>query len=104
MSLYAITPHGVGKAVGARAISPDMPLELGETFTATTFTRDMVLAEDGVSLRLPTLGENAAHQRNATSDYLREIALRALWNKLLEQEAALGPAALPEVREWDNSR
>ena len=52
--MYAITPKGIGKKVGARAIKPEWELVEGETFKAEDFNADMVLAEDGISLRQGT--------------------------------------------------
>ena len=52
--MFAITPRGIGKKVGARAIRPDWDLVEGETFTVEDFNEDMVLAEDGISLRQGT--------------------------------------------------
>lgn len=49
--MYAITPNGVGKKVGARAIRPDWPLLKEETFTVDECKSTDVLAEDEVSLR-----------------------------------------------------
>ena len=57
--MYAITPHGIGKKVGARAIEPGWDLLVGEAFTIETFTIGLVLAEDGISLRQPTARELA---------------------------------------------
>ena len=57
--MYALTPKGIGKKVGARSIRPDWGLAEGETFTVEDFNADMVLAEDGVSLREPTVEELA---------------------------------------------
>ena len=55
--MWAISPRGIGKPVGARAVTPGMPLVVGETFRAVDWSRDKVLAEDGVSLRLGTVDE-----------------------------------------------
>lgn len=49
--MFAITPKGVGKRVGARAIRPDWPLLEGESFTVEECKGTDVLAEDGKSLR-----------------------------------------------------
>ena len=57
--MYAITPKGIGKKVGARAIRNTWELAEGETFKAEDFNADMVLAEDGISLREPTAEELA---------------------------------------------
>lgn len=48
---YAITPKGIGKRPGARCVRDDTPLASGETFFVSSFPPDLVLAEDGVSLR-----------------------------------------------------
>lgn len=50
--MFAITPNGVGKPVGARRIRDGWPLAEGETFTlpGDTVIDGMVLAADGVSL------------------------------------------------------
>lgn len=52
--MHAITPKGIGKKVGARAIRPDWGLAEGETFTVEDFNEGLVLAEDGISLRQGT--------------------------------------------------
>ena len=52
--MFAITPKGIGKKVGARSINPDWDLAAGETFTVEDFNADMVLAEDSVSIRQGT--------------------------------------------------
>ena len=57
--MYAITPRGVGKKVGARAIEDEWPLEPGETFKSDAWAPNMVLAEDGQSLRPGTEAELA---------------------------------------------
>lgn len=54
---YAITPKGIGRRPGARCIRDDTPLTASETFTVTSFTPDLVLAEDGLSLREKTQEE-----------------------------------------------
>ena len=48
---YAIHPRGIGRRPGARCVRDDTPLASGETFFVTSFTPDLVLAEDSVSLR-----------------------------------------------------
>lgn len=55
--MFAITPNGIGKKVGARRIKPNWDLAEGETFTVEDFNEDLVLAEDGVSLRQGTYEE-----------------------------------------------
>lgn len=54
---YAITPKGIGKRPGARCVRDDTPLAPGETFFVNSFTPDLVLAEDGLSLRERTQEE-----------------------------------------------
>jgi hypothetical protein len=49
--MYAITTKGVGTYVGARSIEAGWPLADGETFTVSDYSPDMVLADDGNSLR-----------------------------------------------------
>lgn len=64
--MWAITPKGIGKEVGARAIKEGWTLAPGETFTVAAFTPGMVLAADGQSLDAapqavpPTLQELSA--------------------------------------------
>jgi len=55
--MYAITPNGIGKKVGARAIRPEWSLMEGETFTVESFNEDDVLAEGERSLRAGTRDE-----------------------------------------------
>lgn len=57
--MWAITPGNVADYVGARRIKEDWPLENGETFTVAYYSPNMVLAEDGASLRYPTPEEVA---------------------------------------------
>jgi hypothetical protein len=52
---WAITPRGAGKPVGARTIEPGWALADGETFTVDAFADGMVLGDDGVSLRAPSV-------------------------------------------------
>lgn len=55
---FAVTPKGIGKAPGFRAIRDGEPLGPSETFTVDTFDPDVyVLAEDSVSLRVGTPNE-----------------------------------------------
>lgn len=62
--LYAVSPRGVGKPVGVRAINKDWPLADGETFTVTDWDVDYVLADDGVSLRKATDSERDEMAKN----------------------------------------
>ena len=55
--MYAITPRGIGKIVGARAIRADWSLEPGETFTVESYDPVLVLAENEISLREKTQSE-----------------------------------------------
>jgi len=55
--MYAITPKGIGRTVGARAIRPEWTLMEGETFTVESFNEDDVLADDEKSLRKGTREE-----------------------------------------------
>ena len=57
--MWAITPNGIGKPVGARRINPDWDLGEGETFKVEDWSEDLVLADDGVSLRAKTADEAA---------------------------------------------
>ena len=84
--MFAITPNGVGKPVGARSISSDWPLAVGESLKVEQWAPDMVLAEDGASLRKGTPEELAPPQ---ASD---EIA------KIKERLSALEDAARVPVR------
>lgn len=56
---YAITPQGIGKIPGARAIHDGEALSPGETFAVPegAYNPKWVLAEDGVSLRPKSVGE-----------------------------------------------
>lgn len=55
MALFAITPNGVGKPVGYRSIQPGWSLNAEETFEVEVATPEgLVLAEDALSLRVPT--------------------------------------------------
>lgn len=65
--LFAITPRGVGRPVGARAINPGWPLAEGETFTVSVFEEGMVLGEDGFSVRRPAAAEKQAEAEDAAA-------------------------------------
>jgi len=54
--MFAITPKGIGKKVGMRQVRPDFKLT-SEEFIVEDWNRDMVLNEDGVSLRKGTVIE-----------------------------------------------
>lgn len=56
--MYAITPRGIGKSVGARSVRSDWPMTNGETFTVVEWNQDMVLNDDEISLRLRTDDED----------------------------------------------
>ena len=87
--MYAITPKGIGKKVGARAIRPDWGLAEGETFTVEDFNADMVLAEDGISLREPTVEELApTYQELRRAEYPPVEDYLDAWVK--EDTVALG--------------
>lgn len=60
--MYAITPKSIGRSVGARKIKPDWSLLPEETFVVEEYDKDMVLAEDMVSLRYLTESEVAVIQ------------------------------------------
>ena len=80
--MYAITPRGIGKKVGARAIHTGMDLVNGETFKTTDWSEDMVLAEDEVSLR-KAVGNERQHVINAKQKRItdkREAALEGILN------------------------
>lgn len=50
--MYAISPRGAGKPVGARCIADAVqPLAEGETFVVPEWSPDLVLAANGASLR-----------------------------------------------------
>jgi hypothetical protein len=55
--MWAITPKGIGKAVGARRIKFGWELTADETFIVEDFDPSTVLAEDEISLRQPTQAE-----------------------------------------------
>lgn len=59
--MYAIKPYGVGKKVGARSVRPEWDLEEGETFKVDVFNKNMVLADDQVSLRAETAADILAN-------------------------------------------
>lgn len=67
---WAITPRGVGNAVGFRAIISDDDLKPGE-FASTTDPAGMVLANDGTSLRAPTNSELLARAKEARLEYIK---------------------------------
>lgn len=54
--MWAISPRGIGKAVGARSIAGVEMLGEGE-FAVDEWSSDLVLAEDGISLRAPSEDE-----------------------------------------------
>jgi len=54
---FAITPHGIGNYVGARAVEEGWDLVPGETFMVDFWRIDQVLAEDEMSLRQATPAE-----------------------------------------------
>lgn len=95
--MYAITPSGVGRPVGARAIEPGWPLADGETFAVDDWYEDLVLAEDGKSLRAARPGDPSAEAR------ARTVSARALIRRLPEakQKAIVAAAAVnSDVAFW----
>jgi len=48
--MFAITPRGIGKKVGARSIRQGDSLMEGETFVVEDFQESMILDQDGASL------------------------------------------------------
>ena len=76
--MHAITPKGIGKPVGMRSIQPGWALGADETFTVNEWTEEMVLAEDGVSLRLRNSGEMLAEAKaRRITEFLDESDFRA---------------------------
>lgn len=71
--MYAITPLGIGKKVGARSIRPDWELTDNETFTVDEWNDTMVLAEDGKSLRQGTPEELAEPETKSETLKLAEL-------------------------------
>lgn len=66
---YAITPNGIGKKPGARAIENAGALVAGETFSVPEagYNPSLVLAEDSVSLRAKTAEELTAETAAAAA-------------------------------------
>lgn len=92
--MYAITPNGVGRPVGARKIQEGWPLVDGETFTTEEASPKHVLAADGVSLRLGTdkeLAQNGGPEKRVNQDPV----VMALLDEVNELRAAVG--GLPHV-------
>ena len=107
--MYAITPKGIGKPVGMRSIQPDWALVDGETFTVDDWTEDMVLAEDGVSLRLPTSAEDLTEAKasriteildesdfRARAEESTDMAVRGMLLSDTRHDRMLNPAELLE--------
>ena len=99
--MYAITPFGVGRSVGARAIKPGWPLADGEVFTVADWHDGLVLAEGGVSLRQrqpddPPDGPPREVSKLAIVDRLEAAGLRAAAKTALAQD---------DLRQdrWDNA-
>lgn len=59
MIRYAITPKGVGRSPGIRAIKDTWDLRENETFSVLDYMPGQVLAEDGVHLRDKTPEEKS---------------------------------------------
>ena len=95
--MYAITPFGVGRPVGVRAIEPDWDLAAGETFVVDDWHEDLVLAEDGASLRVRRSDDPSA------TPSIRTISRRAFLRRLsvATQEAIVSAAGTsPAVAYW----
>ena len=73
---WAITPKGVGNRVGARSIQEDWSLETGEAFTVDKFHGDMVLSNDGISLRKMTQAEIDT-ENNPSLDQIYDDVIRS---------------------------
>lgn len=84
---YAITPRGAGLPVGARLLMPGWSLMAEEAFTVDYEPSGYVLAEDGLSLRLPTQAEIDASGRKAARDAIDMAAGDA-------RQAFVSPGAL----------
>lgn len=93
--MYAITPKGIGNPVCARQIQPGWPLANGEAFTVEEYSPDMVLAEDGLSLRVMTDTEIVASNTPPTNDqrvsiaFSRTYASKLLFNIIFDHENRL---------------
>lgn len=94
--MYAITPFGAGRSVGARAIEPDWDLAPGETFVANDWHDGLVLAEGGLSLR-------ARRSDDPPGAPIRTITPRALIRRLPQAKCLEIVAAArtdPEIALW----
>jgi len=74
--MYAIRPKGAGKKVGARAIRPDWALTKGERFKVDKWHKNMVLADDKLSLREMTEEEIEEANRVPTQDEENEKIIK----------------------------
>lgn len=86
----AIKPKGIGRAPGFRMIQDHWALAGEETFSvdASQFTEGMVLAEDQISLRAKTKGDEVRDQAEAA----HKAALKTL--------VSIDQASVRSIREW----
>lgn len=76
---YAITPFGVGVAVGYREVhAGESKLADGETFIVADNPQGKVLAEDGVSLRLPSDAEALDSIKKTVTDDVEMARVTAI--------------------------
>lgn len=80
---FAITAHGIAKQVGWRMIEDNWSLAQGETFTVDddgvggATMHNMVLGDDGVSIRRKTQAEMDAEVQATTVEQARRAGIRA---------------------------
>jgi len=98
--MWAITPKGIGKPVGARAIQPDWDLSATEEFKTEEWSEDMILAEDGVSLRQERPDEVINRKKNETLRKLQKAAVYAATRTLINIETG----TTPEERAYQNMK
>jgi len=77
---YAITPQGIGKKPGARAIEDHFLPAPGETFSVpeSAYSPAFVLAEDSLSLRAKTQGEIDAETAAVVAAGVEQAAVATL--------------------------
>lgn len=90
MTTWAITPRGIGRPVGARAIRKGWPLSEGEAFTVEAENpSEFVLAEGGASVRAGTEQElkpaSEIRTANFYADSQRAVLLERLQNATPQQ-------------------
>lgn len=85
--MWAITTKGAGRPVGARQVKLDWPLQQGESFKVNDdgYHPDMVLAEDGLSLRQPTAADLAKQAQDRKAAEAASVFESGIGASLLDE-------------------